>query len=267
MIMAMLTSLPNTSYLSGPRPFSPTAFPSVYAGGPPSAEAAPDQWVSDPFAAQGVTGMQSETADEMTGGFGGFVDKGGTLAGVTGDGFSNLPRTVSGAARGGAHGASGAARGASGAAHGASGAAHGASGAARGASGAGHAVSGFAHGAGRVLGPAAVGLDLVGGGLSIHDALTDKTLTDDQRNEKVGEATVGTAGSIAGGAGGAWAGAAAGAALGSVVPVVGTVVGGIAGAVIGGFLGGSAGSKAGEAAGGTGAGKGVGGFVSRLFGK
>lgn len=215
--------------------------------------------VANPVYAQGVTGLQSETANDMTGGFESAVDAGGTLTGAAGDGLGAAQR-----------GATAAAGGAADAAHAAGGAADAANAASSGAAAAGGAADGargLARGAGRLLGPAAVGIDVISGGLKIREAWNDPNLTDSQRDQKVGEATTGTAGSIAGGAGGAWAGAAAGAAIGSAVPVVGTVIGGIAGAVLGGFLGGKAGEKAGEAVGGTGAGRGIGGFINNLFGK
>lgn len=273
--VATLTALPNQSYLSGVRPF-PTFGANSNSLGPqplPSATLAP---VSNPMYAQGVTGMQSETAEDMTGGVPSYLDAGGTIAGTTGDGLSAATRGATSTASGVADAASAGANAAGGvadaahAAGGAADAAHAAGGvadAAQAAGGAADGLKGIAKGAGRALGPVAIGIDLVGGGLKIRDAWKDKSLTDDQRDKKVGEATVGTAGSIAGGAGGAWAGAAAGAAIGSVIPGPGTVIGGVVGAVLGGVLGGKAGEKAGEAVGGTGAGKGIGGFINNLFGK
>lgn len=257
--MATVNFLPNQSYFPGVRPYSelPSAFPSNGSAqsGALMLQPSPSPLAS-PAYAQGVTGLQSESANEMTGGLETAVEHGGTLTSAAGDGFASTQRGAAAAAGGAADAASGAANAAGGAADGARSAASAAGGAAD-----------AARGAGRFLGPAAIGIDLVSGGLKIRDAWKDPNLTDSQRDQKVGEATVGTAGSIAGGAGGAWAGAAAGAAIGSVVPVVGTVIGGIAGAVLGGFLGGKAGEKAGEAVGGTGAGKGIGGFINNLFGK
>lgn len=258
--VATLNALPNQSYLSGIRPFPQFPANSSSAGQLTFNQPPVFAPVSNPMLAQGVTGMQSESADDMTGGVPGVLEAGGTIAGTTGDGLSAATRGTTAVAGGASDAASAGARAAAGTADAATSAAQAASGGA-------DAVQGFAKGAGRALGPVAVGIDLIGGGLKIRDAWNDKSLTDDQRDKKVGEATVGTAGSIAGGAGGAWAGAAAGAAIGSAVPVVGTVIGGIAGAVLGGFLGGKAGEKAGEAAGGTGAGKGIGGFINNLFGK
>lgn len=258
--MATINTLPlNPSYLTGPQSApglntSPQAASLVFAQPPVMGP------VTNPVMAQGVTGLQSETAEEMTGGFPAVLDAGTTVTGAAGDGISAAGRGATAAAGGAADGARGAAAVAGGAVDGAQGAAAAAGGAADG-------LQGVARGAGRFLGPAAIGLDVIGGGLKIREAWNDKSLTEGQRDQKVGEATVGTAGSIAGGAGGAWAGAAAGAAIGSVVPVVGTAIGGIAGAVLGGFLGGTLGGKAGEAAGGTGAGKGIGGFINNLFGK
>ncbi len=263
--VATLTALPNQNYLSGVRPF-PTFGPNSNGLGQQQPLPAPTlSPFSNPMYAQGVTGMQSETAEDMTGGVPSYLDIGGTLAGTTGDGLSAV--TSGAQAAGGVADAAHAAGGAADAAHAAGGVADAATAGAQAAGGAADGLRGVAKGAGRVLGPVAVGIDLVGGGLKIRDAWKDKSLTDDQRDKKVGEATAGTAGSIAGGAGGAWAGAAAGAAIGSVIPGPGTVIGGVVGAVLGGVLGGKAGEKAGEAAGGTGAGKGIGGFINNLFGK
>lgn len=177
---------------------------------------------------RGGTQLQADAANEMSGG---FVERGGDLAGGLGDGANAARRGAATAAT------------------------------------AADSVRGFAQGAGRVLGPAAIGLDIVGGGLKVNEAWRDQSLTDRQRDQKVGEAAIGTAGSVAGGAGGAWAGALAGAAIGSAFPVVGTVIGGIAGAVLGGFLGGKAGEKAGEAVGRTSFGRAVGDTINDLAGR
>lgn len=256
--VASLAAIPNQSYLNGVRPF-PSFGPGPSALGQQALPAPTFGPVSNPMYAQGVTGMQSETAEDMTGGVPTYVEAGGTLAGTAGDGLSAATRGATATAGGAADAAH--------AAGGAADAAHAAGGVADAAQGATSGLQGVAKGAGRALGPVAIGVDVVSGGLKVRDAWKDPNLTDSQRDQKVGEATVGTAGSIAGGAGGAWAGAAAGAALGSVIPGPGTVIGGVVGAVLGGVLGGKAGEKAGEAAGGTGAGKGIGGFINNLFGK
>lgn len=214
--------------MMGPRlytGFEPTS--SLLLAAPPS-QALTCGPLADPVSAQGVTRLQADSANDMTGGLQPVVETTGDLAGGVGDGASRAARRAASAAE---------------------------------------SVSGVARGAGRLLGPAAVGLDLVAGGMKVNEAWNDRSLTDAQRDKKVGEATVGTAGSVLGGAGGAAAGAAAGAAIGSVIPGLGTVIGGIAGAVIGGFLGGKAGEKAGEAVGRTGVGRAVGDFVNDLAGR
>lgn len=207
------------------QPGSHTATPTV----------TPKQPVSDPVYAQGVTAMQSETAEEMSGGLPTAVDTGGEVAGAAGDAASSTARAIDAGADAVDAGAD--------------------------------SLGGLARGAGRVLGPVAVAADVVVGGLGVREAWNDESLTDEQRDQAVGEATLGATGAIAGGAGGAWAGAVAGAALGSAVPVVGTLVGGLVGAAIGGFAGGRAGEAAGSAVGETRVGRGVGGFINDLFGK
>lgn len=224
-----INSALSPGYLS---PFRPMSFEPAAL---PLAQPFPQQGgmcmlYSNPTAARGVTDIQASTAQDMTGG---LVEGSSDLAGGVSDGAGAAAR--------------------------------------RGAAAAGNTAAdtlrGFARGGGRLLGPASIALDLVGGGMKINEAWNDRTLTDRQRDEKVGEAAVGTAGSVAGGAGGAWAGALAGAALGSAVPVVGTVIGGIAGAVLGGFLGGKAGEKAGEAVGRTSAGRAVGDAINDVAGR
>ena len=257
-----LTALPHQNSLSAVRPF-PVLTAGPLGQGQQALSSPLLSPVPNPMFAQGVTAMQSETAEDMTGGMPSLLDTGGMVAGTTGDGLSAATRGTTSVANGAADAASATRSGA----NAAGGAADAASAGAQAAGGAADGARGLAKGAGRALGPVAIGIDLVGGGLKVRDAWNDTSLTEGQRDKKVGEATVGTAGSIAGGAGGAWAGAAAGAAIGSVIPGPGTVIGGVVGAVLGGVLGGKAGEKAGEAAGGTGAGKGIGGLINNLFGK
>lgn len=172
--------------------------------------------------------MQASTANDMSGG---LLEPTGDLAGGISDG-ANAARRGAGATASAADG-----------------------------------VRGFSRGAGRLLGPVSIGLDVVGGGMKIHEAWNDRSLTDRQRDERVGEAAVGTVGAVLGGAGGAWAGAAAGAAIGSAVPLVGTIIGGVAGAILGGFLGGKAGERAGEAVGRSSVGRAVGDTINNVAGR
>lgn len=202
--------------------------------GPRSASIGP---TSNALYAQGVTRMQSESADEMSGGLPTVLGTGGEAAGAAGDAASRGARAMASAAESASAGADLA-----------------------------DSLK-FARGAGRALGPVAVAADVAAGGLSIRDAWKDNTLTERQRDEKVGQATLGTTGAIAGGAGGAWAGAALGATLGSVVPGFGTVLGGVLGAAVGGILGGRGGEAVGEAVGGTRLGRGIGSLVNNAFGK
>lgn len=202
--------------------------------------------VSNPVRARGLTGVQAQTAHEMLGGFPTALEAGGYLTSAVGSGLEAVQHSALAAVGAAADAAD--------------------STTVRALAGSADGVQGLARGAGRFLGPASLGLDLLGGGLKIREVWSDSRLTDSQRDRKVGEATVGTAGSIVGGGAGSIVGIAAGAAIGSVVPVLGTVIGGVAGAVVGGFLGGQVGTAAGARVGRTGAGQGIGGFINDLFG-
>ncbi len=117
-------------------------------------------------------------------------------------------------------------------------------------------------GLGRFAGPFSMGINVAGGVDEVRRIRANRSYTEAERDQRVGEQVLCTTGSLAGGTGGAAAGAAAGAAIGSVVPVVGTVVGGVIGAIAGGYAGGQVGCEAGNAVGRTAVGSAVGDAVN-----
>jgi hypothetical protein len=103
-------------------------------------------------------------------------------------------------------------------------------------------VGGKLASASKFLGRAGGLAALAGGAFMAYDALSNDSLSSEEKSTKVG----GAVGTTAGGVGGMWAGAATGAALGSVIPGIGTAVGGIVGGLIGGVGGGFLGEAVGE---------------------
>ena len=199
---------------------------------------------AEPTYVRGVTRMQSETAHEMTGGRldGSGVEVTGDLTGSAADGMGQA------AGRGATAG--------------------------RAAEMPGRTMAGI-RGWGRFLGPVSTVLELAGGAIKINNAWNDRSLNDEQRDTRVGQAVVGTGAAVAGGVAGATAGAIGGAKLGALIgtfccPLVGTFVGGVVGgalgAALGGFLGGKGGEKLGEWASNNPAGRAAGNWVNNTFG-
>ena len=109
----------------------------------------------------------------------------------------------------------------------------------------GKGISGLAK-AGKFLGPIGYGLTAITTGAEVVGAARDKSLTKEEKAEKIGGAVGGGVGSIGGGLGGAAAGAAAGAVAGPPGILIGAIIGGVGGGLGGDKIGGFIGEKLGK---------------------